>query len=156
MQSSGEISVAQLNEGLLCFTQTELFSLLSHRVVSCRSFPLCFSLLHLSLKTHSPSVRFLQLVHISNPHFMHTPSLPAPRLSFSSTSCRPLPVMVVCGGSGEPRGVCWFSLIHIMSPTSLLLCLSSPSLSLCPPFPEPQFSQPFVPIFSSHLSSFLS
>lgn len=117
--------------------------------------PLCFSLLHLSLQTHSPSVGFLQLVHISNPHFMHTPPSRhpvSPSFPLSSTSCRPLPLMAGCGGSGEQRGVCWFSLIHIMPPTSLLLCPSSPSLSLCPPSLSPnspcllcQFSPPTFP-----------
>lgn len=54
--------------------RTFFFPLLSRRVVSCRSFPpLSFSLLHLSLKTHSPSVRFPQLVHISSPHSVRTP-----------------------------------------------------------------------------------
>lgn len=91
--------------------------------------------------------------------------------SLSPTSCRPLPVVAVCGGSGEQRGVCWFSLIHIMSPTFLLLCPGSPSLLLRPPSPSPnspsllcQFSPPTFPASSpkpttsssSNLSSSLS
>lgn len=57
--------------------------------------------------------------------------------SLSSTSCRPLPVMAGRRGCCEQRGVCRFSLIHIMSPTFLLLCLSSPSLPLHPPSLSP-------------------
>lgn len=127
--------------------------------MSCSPFPLCFSLLHLSLQTHSPSVRFLQLVHISGPDFMRTPpSLHPLSASFSllsSPSCRPLPVMAGQRGCGQQRGVCRFSLIHIMSPTFLLLCASSPSLSLRPPSLSPysarllqQFSPPTFPASS--------
>lgn len=56
----------------------------------------------------------------------------SPSTSSSSTSCWPLPVVAGRGGFNEQRGVGWFSLTHVMSPTSFIpnsYVPSSPSLS---------------------------
>lgn len=81
--SKETISAAKFIYGILCFAPRGFFSLLfspsfSYSVL----FPaallsLSFTLLHLSFWTHSWGVRLLQLVHISTPHFTHTPPFPS-------------------------------------------------------------------------------
>lgn len=136
-------------------------SFLHPSLTPCVQFPaallsLSFSLLHLSFLTHSLGVRFLQLVHISAP-ISRTPLLLlfsllslhpfSPSFSpsaSSSTSCWPLPVLAGRGGFREQRGVGWFSLSHVMSPTSFIPNSYVPS---SPSLPFSSHPRTLIPLF---------
>lgn len=74
------ISAAKFIYGLFCFVPRGPFSFSCTVLFPVALLSLSFSLPHLSFQTYSRGVRFLQLVHISNPHFTRTP-LSAPHLS---------------------------------------------------------------------------
>lgn len=141
MQRSAENSAAQIIKSL--FEPDRTFSLLFHHVVSCSPFPLCFSLLHLSFQTHSPSVRFLQLVHISNPHFVRTP--PSLHPVSPSYSLLYLPSISAC--CGWPWGLLRAKgsmsiLTHSYNVSHLLITVSKLLFTLITPPPSPS---PYAP-----------
>lgn len=131
-------------------------SFLHPSLTPCVQFPaallsLSFSLLHLSFLTHSLGVRFLQLVHISAP-ISRTPllllfsllSLCTPSLLHSLPPPPPLPVLAGRGGFREQRGVGWFSLSHVMSPTSFIPNSYVPS---SPSLPFSSHPRTLIPLF---------